>query len=136
MVKNRLLKVTVYWQMTLIISIYHLFRIRKIFNIFFIIAKNIQLIKPFVIYSFWYFWRKIIRKFVLKKVKKVKIVFWIHKVKFSEKNIYGIGMNENTFLIVFWTFLTKKVSLWGLYRRSKKFSSAPLNLSHQDVSLK
>ena len=34
------------------------------------------------------------------------------------------------------TIFTEEFSFWGPYRRSKKFSCAPLNKSHQDTSFK
>ena len=68
--------------------------------------------------------------------KKVKIFFSINYVKFAEKFNYEIKIDKKWCFDGFLTIFSIKVPFWGPYRPSKKFSYAPLNLSHQDASFK
>ena len=75
--------------------------------------------------------------FFWKGSKKVKQFFSINYVKFAEKFNYEIKIDKKwSFGDFFWLFFSIKVPFWGPYPPSKKFSSAPLNLSHQRASFK
>ena len=67
----------------------------------------------------------------LGRVKKSH--FSINNMKFAEKFIYEIKLDENDFSIVFWLLLAKKTH-FGNPIDLQKISCAPLKLSHQDTS--
>ena len=68
--------------------------------------------------------------------QKSQFFFSIDNVKCAEKFINDIKIDEKSSFDGFLTIFSIKVPFWGPYRPSKKFSCAPLNLSHQDASFK